>query len=101
MKHPKLGWMDVGHVDGGLVVNTGLQLEMWTAGTLPATLHRVLAPPVERERARQSLVYFIGAEEDALVQPAMDGPRRAEFEERGAVRSGEHIRALLEETKFY
>lgn len=32
MKHPSKGWIEVGNVPGGIVVNVALQLERWTAG---------------------------------------------------------------------
>ncbi len=52
VKHPERGWIDVGGDGEGdgdpeegegetlIVVNAGLQLEIWTGGKFPASLHR-------------------------------------------------------------
>ncbi len=105
MKHPEHGWTEVGdapgrdHEESPLVVNVGMQLEMWTAGTLPALLHRVMVPEDQESKgkARQSLVYFMTADFDTVVEPVTDGPRRGEFK---PVVAGEHIMALVKATKY-
>jgi len=58
-------WVDALPIEGSFVVNIGELLELATNGYLRATVHRVIAPPVESERL--SLAFFLGARLDAIV----------------------------------
>jgi isopenicillin N synthase-like dioxygenase len=44
-------WLDVPPREGALVVNIGDCLEFWSRGLLPSTVHRVVEPRVDAERA--------------------------------------------------
>ncbi len=72
------------------------------AGTLPASLHRVLVPTPDsrlRTEPRQSLVYFIIADEDTIVEPVTEGPKKEEYEE--PIMSGEHVKQLLKAINYF
>ncbi|MGA7585000.1 MAG: isopenicillin N synthase family oxygenase [Rouxiella badensis] len=58
-------WVDALPIEGSFVVNIGELLELATNGYLRATVHRVVAPPVGKERL--SLAFFLGAKLDAVV----------------------------------
>jgi isopenicillin N synthase-like dioxygenase len=59
------GWVNVPPRPGALVVNIGELLELASDGYLRATLHRVVAPPADRERF--SVAFFLSARLDAVV----------------------------------
>ena len=52
-------------------------MEVWTAGQLRATKHRVTVPPGElgRATARQSVVFFVLPDEKTTVAPLSGDPR--------------------------
>ncbi|KAF6813866.1 hypothetical protein CPLU01_14550 [Colletotrichum plurivorum] len=73
-------------VPGTVVVNIGDFLQRWSNDTLRSTMHRVRAPPLEASgdgdglvtRARYSIPYFIGADQEETVDcvPGCFGPGR-------------------------
>jgi isopenicillin N synthase-like dioxygenase len=71
------GWHAASVPADALVVQVGDLLERFTAGRLRATPHRVVNPPATAgERGRRlSIVYFHHPDLDAVVAPAIDGPR--------------------------
>ncbi len=118
MKHPARGWIDVGgegsDVAGGIVVNSGLQLEIWTSGRVPASLHRVLVPEEGsrmRGAARNSLVYYFFPAPETRLAPLVGGPRREEMEaataaaaaggKKGHLTSGEYVTKLLKDINYF
>jgi isopenicillin N synthase-like dioxygenase len=64
------GWVDVPPVEGGLAINFGMLLELWTGGAVVATEHRVLGG----ERARLSMPFFFEPSVDALIEPLPGAP---------------------------
>lgn len=58
-------WVDVPPLAQSLAINFGMLLEMWTAGAVVATEHRVLGG----ERARMSMPFFFEPAVDALIEP--------------------------------
>jgi isopenicillin N synthase-like dioxygenase len=63
-------WSDVPHRPGSLVVTLGDLVERWSAGTWPATPHRVVAPPpAAGDSERISIAYFFHPNRDALIEP--------------------------------
>lgn len=84
------GWVDVPPTPGTLAVNFGKVLELWTAGRVRATEHRVLGSGA----TRCSLPFFYEPRVDAVIRPipALGGPAFAPFE------YGDHVWALS--TKF-
>lgn len=58
-------WVDVPHVPGSFVVNTGDMLHRWTNGRFRSTAHRAL-PPFEGHR--YAIPYFMGPHMDTLIE---------------------------------
>jgi isopenicillin N synthase-like dioxygenase len=77
------GWLDVAPRAGTLVVNIGEILELASDGYLRATLHRVMTPPVGRDRI--SAAFFLGARLDATV-PLLKLPADLAAQARGPER---------------
>ncbi|MBK0090803.1 isopenicillin N synthase family oxygenase [Erwinia sp. S59] len=73
-------WVDALPKPGAFVVNIGELLEIATNGYLRATIHRVLSPPVHKERV--SIAFFLGAQLDAEV-PIYQLPAPLAAEARG------------------
>lgn len=78
-------FVPVPHIPGTIVVNTGDFMQRWSNDTLRSTMHRVRAPPLEANedgnrvtRARYSIPYFIGADQEKTVDciPGCFGPDR-------------------------
>ncbi len=74
------GWIDATPLPGAFVVNIGELLELASNGYLKATVHRVVSPPVERDRL--SVAFFLGARLDAEV-PLLDLPTHLAAEAEG------------------
>lgn len=65
-------WLDVPPHEGALTVNFGQVLELWSAGRVQATEHRVLGTGQERF----SIPFFYEARADAEISPLpMDDPK--------------------------
>ncbi len=94
-------WVDVPIVPGTYIINLGELLARWTNDRWVATLHRVVAPPVDKLAGsrRQSLVFFHNPNYDAEIaciptcrsadQPAKYPPTT----------SGEHLRRQFVRTQ--
>jgi isopenicillin N synthase-like dioxygenase len=52
-------WIPVGALAGDLIVDSGDMLSRLTNGVIPATTHRVVNPPAERNEARYSMPFFV------------------------------------------
>lgn len=74
------GWIAAEPVEDSFVVNIGELLELASNGYLRATVHRVVTPPVGRDRL--SVAFFLGARHDATV-PLLDLPPALAAEARG------------------
>ncbi len=83
-------WVDVPPTPDTLVVNFGKVLELWTAGRVRATEHRVLGTGADR----CSIPFFYEPKVDTVIAPiaALDGPDFAPFA------YGDHLWALM--TRF-
>ena len=71
-------WEAVPEVPGGLVVNIGDTMEVWTNGAYVSTQHRV----VSDGRERYSLPFFVGADFFQEIAPleALTGPEGPKYE---------------------
>ena len=58
-------WLDVPHVPGSFVVNSGDMLHRWTNGRFASTPHRVVPP---EGQARYAVPYFLGPHMDTLIK---------------------------------
>lgn len=58
-------WIDVQPLADTFVVNIGELLELATNGYLRATVHRVISPPIDKQRL--SIAFFLGAQLDQVV----------------------------------
>ena len=77
-KHRSGTWIDVPAAHDSLVVNFGRLMELWTAGRIRATEHRVIGVGQER----YSVPFFYEPRVDALIAPlppAETRPRTAAF----------------------
>nr|XP_036589604.1 flavonol synthase flavanone 3-hydroxylase [Colletotrichum truncatum]KAF6801609.1 flavonol synthase flavanone 3-hydroxylase [Colletotrichum truncatum] len=75
----------VPYIPGTIVVNIGDFMQRWSNNTIRSTMHRVQAPPLKDNdsgdrvtRARFSIPYFIGADQEKTVDciPGCFGPDR-------------------------
>ena len=86
---------------GGLVVNAGDLLPIWTAGRWKSAIHRVVFPKdcssvtnAQSSTSRLSCVFFTGPHDDTLVEPVhtcCDGNEHSY----PAVRAGDHLQSKL------
>ena len=69
-QHHDGSWLDVEPLEGSLAMNFGKVLQLWTAGRIKATKHRV----VGLGQARHSIPFFYEAAVDAVIAPLpLDG----------------------------
>jgi isopenicillin N synthase-like dioxygenase len=62
---PSRAWLDVGYIEGALIVNTGQVLNRLSNDRFIATPHRVVNPPGKR----YALVFFFYPDDEASVAP--------------------------------
>jgi len=89
-------WFPAVPVPGGLHVNTGDMLSLWSGGHWRSTWHRVVPPPGGPPYPeRTSLAYFHSPNADAVIQPLPGWAERAgaAFE---PIVAGPYLRAKLE-----
>ncbi|OHE97211.1 hypothetical protein CORC01_07465 [Colletotrichum orchidophilum] len=100
-------FLPVSSIPGTIVVNIGDFMQRWSNDTLRSTVHRVRAPPLLLEaneggdrvtRARYSIPYFIGADQETTVDcvPGCYGPGRPKKYE--PINSREYIEMRLNAT---
>jgi len=66
-------FMDAGHVEGGIFVNLGDLLQMWSGDQIIANKHRVLIPDEKYlDTERMSLVFFAQPDNDVQIE-TLDG----------------------------
>ncbi|KAK1511262.1 uncharacterized protein CCOS01_15024 [Colletotrichum costaricense] len=71
---PSGDWKWVRYVPGALIVNVGEALELMTGGLFRATVHRVVKPPPDQERAKRlGIIYFARPKDDQQLHP-LDSP---------------------------
>lgn len=78
-------WMPVVAPQGEFVVNFGEMLEMWTAGRVKATLHRVIGT----QKERISVPMFFNPNHDTNVAPLGSGK---------TISAGDHLKKRFDET---
>ena len=102
-------WVDVVHVDGGLVVNLGDLMQRWTNDRWRSTMHRVITPDlsaadgaavpteqtVRKSGRRLSIPFFHNANWDAEVR-CIVGP--GESPHHPPVTAGRHLMAKFRST---
>ncbi|KAJ3597099.1 hypothetical protein NHX12_003499 [Muraenolepis orangiensis] len=54
-------------IPGTVLVNIGDLMQRWTSDLLISSVHRVLLPPAGDSRSRQSLVFFVHPDDEALI----------------------------------
>ncbi|KAL0942710.1 flavonol synthase flavanone 3-hydroxylase [Colletotrichum truncatum] len=95
----------VPYIPGTIVVNIGDFMQRWSNNTIRSTMHRVQAPPLKDNdsgdrvtRARFSIPYFIGADQEKTVDciPGCFGPDRPKMYE--PINSREYIERRLNAT---
>ena len=102
------GWVPVAPCQrGGLVINAGDLLPIWTAGRWKSAVHRVMFPkkptetePAAAESSRLSCVFFTGPHDDTLVSPVItcrqDSDGDGDVNDLYVpVRAGDHLQAKL------
>jgi len=65
-------WVPVPPIEGSIVLNAGLMLEMWSGGHFPATWHRVRLLKPKASILRQSLGYFIQPDGNVNCVPLIE-----------------------------
>jgi isopenicillin N synthase-like dioxygenase len=58
IQDPQNHWLQVPVVPGGIIVNIGDALSLWTAKALKSTLHRITWENLPHDRDRFSMAYF-------------------------------------------
>ena len=86
-------WLDVPSVAGSFVVNLGDLMAHWTNDHWRSTLHRVVAPPLETQKRRQSIAFFHNVNEDAVIECIKTCVRPDRPAKYPPVSAGEHLRA--------
>ncbi|KAG7319813.1 hypothetical protein KOW79_016956 [Hemibagrus wyckioides] len=54
-------------IPGTVLINIADMMQRWTSDVLVSAVHRVLLPPVCDSSARQSLVFFVQPDDDAII----------------------------------
>ncbi|BAN00918.1 isopenicillin N synthase family dioxygenase [Ilumatobacter coccineus] len=87
-------WVDAPWVPGTFTVNIGDLMSHWTNGRWRSTRHRVLPPPIDvPSEELLSLVFFHGADHDAVVVPFDVGG--SGVVDRSPVLAGEYVAAKV------
>ncbi|KAL6106322.1 uncharacterized protein ACO6RY_10224 [Pungitius sinensis] len=60
-------FIDVPYVPGAVLVNVADLMQRWTADRFVSVVHRVRLPPVGDSSTRQSVVFFVHPDDDALI----------------------------------
>ena len=58
---PKKKWMPVPLIPGGVVVNIGDAMALWSGGALKSTLHKISFDNLPIDQDRWSMAYFVNA----------------------------------------
>ena len=96
-------WVDVPHVDGGLVVNIADLMMQWTNDQWVSTLHRVVNPPrdASQNKRRQSLVFVHQPNYDAMVECLPSCLAPGEVAKYAPISSGDHLTSkFVKQTTF-
>lgn len=59
IRDPQNNWLQVPVVDGGIVINIGDALSLWTGKALKSTMHRITWENLPKDKNRYSIAYFI------------------------------------------
>ena len=64
-------WTPANPIKDAVLMNAGDMLEMFTNGSLPATLHRVIIPEeeIKKRASRQSIVFFVHPDHETMISP--------------------------------
>lgn len=98
------GWVPVPPCQhGGMVVNAGDLLPIWTGGRWQSAVHRVMFPkecnspttPSSAENSRLSCVFFTGPHDDTIVSPVATCRHVDDDARYRAVRAGDHLQKKL------
>lgn len=97
-------WIDVPHLPGAYAVNIGDLMMQWTNDQWVSTLHRVINPPLddaERNKRRQSLVFFHQPNYDAMVECLPSCLQPGEQPRHAPISSGDHLTSkFVKQTTF-
>lgn len=74
-EHDQPSWIPINPPPQAMICDTGDMMQRITAGRLPATTHRVVAPPKELLRSRFSLPFFVHPRASVPLD-AIDGSTR-------------------------
>ena len=97
MKGVNNTWTPADPIKDAVLINAGDMLEMFTNGSLPATLHRVIIPEeeIKKRASRQSIVFFVHPDHETMISPlptysaARDQSKAMVEEERAASKTKE------------
>ncbi|KAJ8519078.1 hypothetical protein ONZ45_g3929 [Pleurotus djamor] len=65
-------WKWIKHIENALVINAGDAMEFLSGGFYPATIHRVIQPPVDqRNKTRLGAFYFCMTDDNVLLKPLL------------------------------
>jgi len=69
IRDPNNAWRQVPVFDGGIVVNIGDALSLWTGKALKSTMHRITWENLPKDKDRYSIAYFTNPNYDAILNP--------------------------------
>ncbi|KAL9180837.1 hypothetical protein ACHAXT_011290 [Thalassiosira profunda] len=74
-------WIPVPPVEGGITVNVGDMLRLWSDERLTSNMHRVRMPktPEECRRSRYSVAFFLQADKSALIESRKSSVSAGEY----------------------
>lgn len=74
-------WIEVPPVEGGITVNVGDMLRLWSDERLLSNMHRVRMPrtPEECRRSRYSVAFFLQADKSALIESRKSSVSAGEY----------------------
>lgn len=93
LKLPSGVWLDVPHIEGTVVINTGDLMQIWSNDRYPSTEHRVL--PRLGFRDRYSIAFFTDPDSEVLVTPLASCVADGRKPNYSPVTAGDHILAKL------
>lgn len=91
---PSKKWMEVPLVDGGVVVNIGDALSLWSGRKLKSTLHKINFDKLPIDEERWSMAYFVNANKDAKLE-MLDGCEERAKNQEPSITMGDYHAARL------
>lgn len=100
-------WLQVGHLPGAILINSGSLLGCWTKNAIQPLNHRVVVPELYG-RGRHSIAFFVHPDNDVDIEPLDVKPKTSQSQEpapcrlqkkkRGVLTAYQHLQRRFRET---